>query len=306
MRRFGLRQRFAARSSAPLAVGAPWLAAALLVGLCGCADRLDGEAQVNDRSDDELVGSPCDEIDTYTICDDGLVSFCGLDDASDDLAWGACLEPQCFPGDDYTCGACVLEGQAPVFYDSCADPEPEPDAGEGGGTPLVLAFDDDAVELAPAGAATFDLEDASNCMTTDWPTAQTPWLALDRDESGDIDGGSELFGSGTVLGDGSHAVHGFEALAELDADGDGRITPSDPRFDELVLWGDANGDRLSTLTETPSVSALGVLSISLSYDIDPTCDARGNCSVEKATFAYLDRGGELRTGRVLDLHLSCH
>lgn len=305
MRRLGFRP--AHRPGPALALGAPFLAAGLLLGLCGCADRLEGD-DLDGRSEDELVGNPCEEIDAYTICDDGLVSFCGLDEASGELAWGQCLEPQCFPGDDYTCGECALDGQTPVLFDSCAEPEPDPipDGGEGGGTPLVLVFDDAPVELVPAGAATFDLQDASNCMTTDWPTASTPWLALDRDRNGEIDGGAELFGSGTVLRDGEHARHGFEALAELDADGDGRITASDPRFGELVLWGDANGDRLSTVTETPNAQTMGVLSISLSYDVDPTCDLRGNCAVEKATFAYLDRSGELRTGQVVDLHLSCH
>ena len=72
MRRLGFRPAHRSGSGPALAVGAPFLAAGLLLGLCGCADRLEG-GELDGRSEDELVGTPCEEIDTYTICDDGLV-----------------------------------------------------------------------------------------------------------------------------------------------------------------------------------------------------------------------------------------
>ena len=45
------------------------------------------------------------------------------------------------------------------------------------------------------------------------------------------------------------ALAGFEALAEFDGDGDGRITPADPRFAELALWSDGDDDRAGGLAE---------------------------------------------------------
>jgi len=48
-----------------------------------------------------------------------------------------------------------------------------------------------------------------------------------------------------------------------------------------------------------------VLSIDLGYHVDPRCDDRGNCGVERATFHYVDAQGEVRRGEVVDLHLAC-
>src|SRR5215510_2086314 len=54
-------------------------------------------------------------------------------------------------------------------------------------TPLVLSFDRAPVEFIPAAASfAFDLTGAGQNIATDWPTARTPWLALDRDGDGRI------------------------------------------------------------------------------------------------------------------------
>jgi hypothetical protein len=139
---------------------------------------------------------------------------------------------------------------------------------------------------------------------TDWPTARTPWLALDRDGSGRIEDGSELFGSMTVLSSGHRARQGFEALRELDANGDGRITAEDPAFASLVVWSDRDGDRVSSSSELASLGALGVVSIDLAYTVEPRCDARGNCEVERASFRYVDASGLERRGAIVDVHLA--
>lgn len=48
-------------------------------------------------------------------------------------------------------------------------------------------------------------------------------LAIDLNGDGIINDGSELFGSSTVMPDGSIARLGFEALAQYDENGDGII-----------------------------------------------------------------------------------
>jgi hypothetical protein len=170
-------------------------------------------------------------------------------------------------------------------------------------TPLVLSFDGAPVELVADAAHSFDLNGAES-RVTDWPAARTPWLALDRDGDGRIGDGSELFGSMTVLSSGARAPDGFAALRELDADGDGRLTPADPAFAGLVLWADRDGDRRSSPDEIAPLSAYEILSIDLDDHVETRCDARGNCEVERASFQYRDAAGVVRTGAVVDVHLA--
>jgi hypothetical protein len=172
-----------------------------------------------------------------------------------------------------------------------------------GDTPLVLSFDGAPVEYLADREHAFDLHgDASE--VTDWPTARTPWLALDRDGDGRIADGSELFGSMTVLSGGERATNGFAALRELDTNGDGRITPDDPGFSRLLVWSDRDGDRRSTPDELAPASTFELLSIDLDYVVDPRCDGRGNCEVERASFRFRDAAGVERTGAVIDVHLA--
>ncbi len=170
-------------------------------------------------------------------------------------------------------------------------------------TPLVLSFDGAPVEYRTDRDHAFDLN-AVRSQVTDWPTAKTPWLALDRDGNGRIDDGGELFGSMTVIEGGRRAPNGFAALRELDADGDGRITPADPGFSRLLVWSDRDGDRRSTPGELAPASTYELLSIDLDYEVDPRCDARGNCEVERAGFRFRDAAGVVRTGAVVDVHFA--
>lgn len=151
-----------------------------------------------------------------------------------------------------------------------------------GATPLLVQFDDTPVKFTRVRA-----NDARFAIVPgvaghfDWPTARTPWLALDRNGNGIIDDGGELFGSGTRLANGGYAPHGFAALAELDANDDGRIDANDPAFARLLLWGDTNANRASEPAElAPVASRLHALS--LNYERVPRCDARGNCIREQS------------------------
>src|SRR5262245_26889770 len=65
-------------------------------------------------------------------------------------------------------------------------------------------------------------------------------LALDRNDNGVIDDGSELFGTATRKRDGTLAKNGFDALAEFDLNGDGKIDERDAVYSRLRLWIDAN------------------------------------------------------------------
>ncbi|MBC8068333.1 MAG: calcium-binding protein [Deltaproteobacteria bacterium] len=179
------------------------------------------------------------------------------------------------------------------------------DGGDSTTTPLVLSFGDAQPRLVESMTSIFDNDGAGSCESTDWPTATTPWLAMDRDGDGGIADGRELFGSGTRLVGGSRAEHGFAALGELDGDGNGRITPADPRFAELLVWADDDGDKRGTGAELRSLADLRVLAIDLRYAKDRVCDERGNCGVERAELVFVGTDGAIATGSVIDVHLAC-
>jgi len=221
----------------------------------------------------------------------GGTQFCAMNGAV--YEWGSCVAMPGEVGAD-GCSKCSLSAEGIPSWDDV-------ECG-GGSTPLVLSFDGAQVRYGSAGHR-FDL--GPECAATDWPMATTPWLALDRDRSGTIDGGHELFGSATRLRAGGVADNGFTALKELDSDGDGRLTAADPGFAALVVWSDGDGDRRSTGFELQPVAAFGLVAIELGYASERRCDLRGNCEVERATFTYNDALGRVRAGEVVDVHLGC-
>jgi hypothetical protein len=220
------------------------------------------------------------------------------------LYWGRCAADVCSEG-DVDCAQPRQECVADVtgvtaWQDLRGDGFDECD------TPLVLMFGAHEPEFRPApmSAAAFDISGVGRCTANDWPTAATPWLVRDLDRSGDIEGGHELFGSGTLLASGRKARHGFEALAELDDDGDRRITPADAAWSELLVWADDDGDRVATGWELVPLVTYGVDELALEFQVASVCDERGNCGRERASFAHR-RDGAAGAGQLVDVHLVC-
>jgi hypothetical protein len=169
----------------------------------------------------------------------------------------------------------------------------------GENTPLVVAFENQPVRFTPGGTFAFQPGDP---VASDWPTAATPWIALDVDHDAAITSGAELFGSSTVLPDGTTARNGFVALAALDANHDGRIDASDPAFPSLLLWTDRDGDRRSAPEELTALSSV-IVSISIDNHVEVRCDARRNCERERATLQWRDAQGARHEGSVVDVYL---
>jgi hypothetical protein len=104
--------------------------------------------------------------------------------------------------------------------------------------PMLVAFDAAPVSFTKSGAV-FTI---GNSYRTEWVSARTPWVALDRDHSGCIESEDELFA-------------GFAELAKLDVNGDGRLDAKDPAFGDLLLWADDDQDKRCTPKELTRLSA---------------------------------------------------
>ncbi|NUO52358.1 MAG: calcium-binding protein [Polyangiaceae bacterium] len=283
----------------------------LLVGLgavtvaVGCQkahDGGDGDEEIVAEEQLPIAGDPCESEGEEIACDDGdgTVSCYRAFDAEGNgsLVWSECVVGACAQGESQPCTANGTSGMQ-----SC-------EVGEDGAakwgacqvsgsvsTPLVLAFDNQNVSFTQAEGG-FAV-DPRMSVATDWVSASTPWLALDRNGNGMIDGGNELFGSATPLGEG-FAPHGFVALAELDKNNDARISGSE--LDALLVWSDADQDRVSDAGEMISAARAGVVEIQLGYTTGNRCDARGNCEMLSARFSFASEG-RVREGRVVDVTL---
>jgi hypothetical protein len=217
-------------------------------------------------------------------------------------AASACgVRRDCSPGDISTAcdGATTVEcslfdGLWVFLYSACPYQPPN--------TPLVLAFHGEDVVFTHA-AGQFDLAGREASIDTDWVSPATPWLAIDRNGNGAIDDGRELFGSMVNLPGGTRAHNGFEALALLDDDGDGRITRRDAGFSRLLLWRDADQDRRSAPGELESAESAGLVSIDLAYADEPRCSG-ADCEWERAHFVFRDARGVERQGDVVDVRFA--
>ncbi|MCM1082288.1 MAG: hypothetical protein NC428_02330, partial [Clostridium sp.] len=163
--------------------------------------------------------------------------------------------------------------------------------------PLIIDLGEPGINLCTMeNGVNFDLDNNGYAEKTAWTGTEDGFLALDRDGNGMIDNGGELFGDRVILKDGITSASGFEALAELDTNGDGKIDASDTDFEKLLVWIDANQNGKSEAGELKSLSAHGIISISLSYrETSITDEETGVLNAETADVTININGTERTT-----------
>jgi Ca2+-binding RTX toxin-like protein len=135
--------------------------------------------------------------------------------------------------------------------------------------PLVVDLDGDGFDLIDVAhsVANFDLDGNGFAERVGWVHPDDGFLVADANGNGQVDGVQELFGNATT--------DGFDALRQLDTNGDGSITSADAAFATLRVWRDLNGDGQSQSGELSTLASYGLTSINLAA-VASQAEIKGN------------------------------
>jgi len=157
--------------------------------------------------------------------------------------------------------------------------------------PLVINFGGTAAQLTDTRFR-FDLDADGAGEEIAFVGPTSGFLALDANEDGSINDGSELFGA--LTGD------GFAELAVHDADGNGWIDEGDPVYDRLRIWSrDAQGASTLAGLRDHNVGALYLKSQSTPFELkDAQNELRGEV---RASGVYVTEQGKAGSIQQIDL-----
>ena len=157
-------------------------------------------------------------------------------------------------------------------------------------SPIVMDLDGNGIQTTSLGdGAIFDYAGTGVPIRTAWITPNCGFLVRDLNGNGQIDNGSEMFGNYTVLKNGQLAANGFDALAELDLNGDGVIDRSEADAAGIRIWQDSNSNGMVDPGELLTFEQAGILSISTQYTVSHhATDANGNNWRWQGTFTRSD------------------
>ncbi len=158
--------------------------------------------------------------------------------------------------------------------------------------PLVINLDTDIGSVTEQKFL-FDIDTDGTKEEISFAGAGSGFLALDNNNDGIINDGSELFG--TQSGD------GFKDLAGYDEDGNGWIDEADEVFGKLKVWvKDEDGkDRLLNLKEA-GVGAIYLDNASTEFSLNRIEDNTTDAVIRK-TGIYLKENGDVGTIQHIDL-----
>ena len=180
--------------------------------------------------------------------------------------------------------------------------------------PLTFDLNGDGLHttgIAAVNPILFDHDGDGIKNATGWIAADDALLTLDKNGNGTIDNGRELFGDNTILNTGARAGQlakdGFDALADLDSNADGKITAADTQYNNLRLWRDLNQDGISQSNELFTLASQNIISINVTSTANSQTLPNGNQIADIGTFTKTDGStgavGAV-TGNLADVNLA--
>ena len=169
--------------------------------------------------------------------------------------------------------------------------------------PLTLDLDGDGIETVASNGhkgALFDHSNDGIRTATGWINKDDGLLVYDRNGDGVVNNGGELFGDNTLLKNGERAANGYQALADLDDNGDGKVDAADSAFAKLRVWRDLNQDGISQEGELLTLNEAKVKALNLANKNSDRDLGNGNSLAEEGTYTDSD-GNEKQMG---DLNLA--
>jgi Matrixin len=230
-----------------------------------------GSLSAYDNTPDSI--KPCDHksVNQNPQCPQSCPDYCEFEGEPGYIATDVCLYPD--PGPNRGCppGYGKLSRNSTCCWN---------------GTPILVDVNGDGFSLTDAlNGVMFDLNGDGRSDRVSWtsPNSDDAWLALDRNGSGHLENGTELFGNFTAQPSPPSGVarNGFLALAEFDrpengGNGDGLISPRDAVYSNLRLWQDVNHNGISEPAELRLLAESRIHSISLDYKQSRRHDQYGN------------------------------
>ena len=157
--------------------------------------------------------------------------------------------------------------------------------------PLVINFDGNISELSDQ-TFYFDIDSDGVEDEISRLLEGSGFLALDLDENGKIDNGSELFG--TSSGD------GFKDLSIYDTDNDGWIDEDDEIFDKLkIMTVDENGEMTLYSLKDKNIGAIGLTHIDTTFSLKSLED-NSTAGVIRSTGVFLTEDGNVGNVQQVD------
>ena len=169
--------------------------------------------------------------------------------------------------------------------------------------PLTLDLDGDGIETIASNGhkgALFDHDKDGIRTATGWVSKDDGFLVYDRNGDGVVNDGGEFFGDNTLLKNGERAANGYQALKELDDNGDGKVDTADSAFAKLRVWRDLNQDGISQEGELLTLNEAKVKALNLANKNTDRDLGNGNSLAEEGTYTDSD-GNEKQMG---DLNLA--